>query len=347
MRTLASAFMIGFQVTIILTLVGVSEGMLGTMASRNEATGADIVVRAEDSSALSFGLNMDERYVGFVRQQDHVTQATGVLVHPISGFDSITGINLKEFEEMSGGLQFLEGGPFTEPDDLVIDRIFADQRHLHPGDTFDFGHQWRVTGVVEEGKLSRTFADITALQDIFAETGKVSMIYAKVDDEANIPAVIDTLKESMPNNPIYSMKEFTSLFTVSAVPYLEPFINVVIGIAVIGGFLIVFLAMYMAVLERTREIGILKALGASPGYIMGILLREATVLAILGTIMGIGMAYGTKFIMAAFVPNMPQEIVPHWYPIALVIALCGALLGAVYPGFKAARQDAIEALSYD
>lgn len=339
--------MIGFQVTIILTLVGVSVGMLGTMASRTAATGADIVVRAPDSSVLSFGLSMDERYVGLVTQQDHVVQATGVLVHPISGFDSITGIHLDEFDEMSGGLEFLEGEAFSEPDDMVVDRVFAEQRNLHPGDTFDFGHQWRVTGIVEEGKLSRTFADIEAVQSIFAESGKVSVIYVKVDDEANIPLVVENLKGLMEGFPIYPMQEFISLFTVNSVPYLEPFTNVVIGIAVIGGFLIVFLAMYMAVLERTREIGILKALGASPGYIMGILLREALVLGVLGTVMGIIMTYGTRFLMAAFVPNMPQEIVPGWYPIALLIALVGALLGAIYPGLKAARQDAIEALAYD
>ena len=64
--------------------------------------------------------------------------------------------------------------------------------------------------------------------------------------------------------------------------------------SVIVGFLVVLLTMYTAVLERTREIGILKALGASPGYVLGILMREAILLAVFGTIAGILMTYGTQ-----------------------------------------------------
>ncbi len=105
--------------------------------------------------------------------------------------------------------------------------------------------------------------------------------------------------------------------------------------------------MYTAVLERTREIGILKALGASPGYILGILLRETVLLAIAGTIAGILMSYGARWLMQMLVPMFTTSIVPGWWPYAGLIALIGSLIGALYPGFKAARQDPIEALAYD
>ena len=78
------------------------------------------------------------------------------------------------------------------------------------------------------------------------------------------------------------MDEFVSLISVDSIPILKRFTRVVIGLAVVVGFLVVFLSMYTAVLERTREIGILKALGASPGYIMTILLRETFLLAVVG-----------------------------------------------------------------
>lgn len=346
-RTLISALLIGGQVTVILTLVGVSRGTLEGMAARSKGTGADIVVRPPDSSVFGFGSNIPEGITGLVRGMEHVAQATGVLVHPIGGFDSITGIHLGEFTQMSGGLTYLEGGPFENSDDIVIDRVFAKQRNLHPGDTFDFGHLWHVTGVVEEGKLSRTFADITALQDIFAENGKITMVYVKLDDPANVQAVVAALGQRLKDYKIYPMEEFVSLFTVTGAPLLEGFTQVVIGVAALGGFLVVLQSMYMAVLERTREIGILKSMGASPGYILGILLREAAVLAIAGTVLGILMTYGTRALMAAFAPNFPQAIVPDWYPWAALIALGGSLIGAIYPGLKAARQDAIEALAYD
>jgi putative ABC transport system permease protein len=346
-RTLVGALGICLQVTMILTLVGLSRGVLGSMADRSKGSGADIIIKAPDSSALSFGLDMPEGMVKLVRQVPHVTLATGNLVHAISNLDSITGIHMDESNQMSGGFQYLEGGPFQKPDDLVVDRIFAKQRKLHPGSVFPYGHTWHITGVVEEGKLSRTFADIKAMQDIFGEENKVSIIYAKVDQKENIPGVIADLQQRFPENKIYSMEEFLTLFSASGVPLVEGFTQVVIAISAVVGFLGVFLAMYTAVLERTREIGILKAMGASPGYILDILLRETILLAIVGTIFGILATYGTKALMTKFAPNLPQALVPDWYWKAAVIAIIGALIGALYPGLKAARQDAIEALAYD
>jgi putative ABC transport system permease protein len=339
--------LIGAQVTMILTLVGVSRGVLGNMQRRAKGTGADIIIRPPDSNALSFSTNMNEGMVDLVRGVPHVQIATGALVHPISNFDSITGIHWDEFGKMSGGLVLLEGQRFVKQDEMVVDRVFAERKNLKPGTPFEFGHHWTVSGIVEEGKLSATFADIAALQDIFGETRKISMVYAKVDDPKNIAPVIAELKSKLEGYNIYSMDEFLSLFSVDRVPYVEPFTRVVVVIAAIVGFLVVFLSMYMAVLERTREIGIMKAMGASPGYILGILFRETIVLALAGTVLGIGMTYASRALMAVVAPNMPQLIVPDWYPWVTLIALGGSLIGAVYPGLKAARQDAIEALAYD
>ncbi|HLW75542.1 MAG TPA: ABC transporter permease, partial [Bryobacteraceae bacterium] len=195
---------------------------------------------------------------------------------------------------------------------------------------------------------SRMFTDIKTLQDIFAATGKVSVIWVTVDDKANVDAVEASLKDLLkPDYKIYSMEEMVSLLSADNVPLLKEFTVVVICIAVVVGFLVVFLSMYMAVLERTREVGILKALGASPGYIIDMLMRETVLLAAAGTIAGIAMSYGTRWLMTTFVPKMTTLIVKEWWPWAALIAIAGSLIGALYPGFKAARQDAIEALSYD
>jgi putative ABC transport system permease protein len=143
------------------------------------------------------------------------------------------------------------------------------------------------------------------------------------------------------------MEEFVSLISADNIPILKRFTNVVIGLGVVIGFLVVFLSMYTVVLERTREIGILKALGASPAYILGILLRETVLLSVAGSVVGILMTYGTRALMGVFVPTMTTDIVYAWWPYAALIALVGSLIGALYPGLKAARLDAIEALAYD
>ncbi len=349
-RTLLSAILIGVQVTIILTLVGVSHGMLDDMKIRSRGTGADILVRPPDSSIVGFSGNMPEEVVQAVRDVPHVTLATGTLVQPVGNIDSITGIHLDEFNQISGGLDYLEkmgDNPFQQPNDLIVDDVYARANKLQVGSTKEFGRPWRVTAIVESGKLSRMFADIKPLQSMFSESGKISMVLVKVDNAANIPAVMDALKAKLQDYKIFTVEEYVSLISSDSIPMLKEFTGVVIGVGVVGGFLVTFLSMYVVVLERTREVGILKALGASPGYILGILLRETVLLAIVGTIAGILMTFGTQQLMHTFVPTMTQQTVPGWWPWAALIALVGSLIGAIYPGLKAARLDPIEALSYD
>ena len=347
MRTLLSVVAIGVEVTLILTLVGVSRGVLADMANRSRGTGADILIRPPDSAGFTFSLTMPEKIVNKVREQPHVALATGTFVKYVDSFNSITGIHVDEFNAMSGGLKVKKGRMFQAPDEIVVDEVYAKQHHLSPGSPTELAHTWKVSGIVEEGKLSRTFGDITALQELFEARGLVSTIYVKLDDPAQTRAVIASLQNILPTYKVDSIEDFVSLFSTNSVPYIEAFTRVVIGIAVLIGFLVVCLSMYTAVLERTREIGILKALGASPAYIVGILMRETVLLALTGTVVGILMTYGTRSLMAIFAASMPQEIVPDWYLTVAAIALGGSIVGALYPGLRAARQDAIEALAYD
>jgi putative ABC transport system permease protein len=349
-RTLLGIVSIGVEVTMILTLVGLSHGITDDMALRNRGTGADIVVRPPNSNLFSLGgVGMSEKYVDLVRKQPHIAIATGTLVQSVGGvFNSIAGIHLDEFNALSGGFRYLSGGPFQGPHQLVVDQVEARADHLHVGSMIKLGKEWRVTGIVEEGKLSRMFADIKTLQDEYAQTDKVNFVWVKVDDPASVPTVVAELKETLPDFYVYTMEEMTSLLTPDNVPIVKGFTKVVIGIAVIVGFLVVFLSMYTAVLERTREIGVLKALGASPGYVLGILIRETVLLSIAGSLLGILMSYGSQVLITNFAPSfLTMEIVKDWWPISAAIALVGSLVGALYPGLKAAKQDAIEALSYD
>jgi putative ABC transport system permease protein len=138
------------------------------------------------------------------------------------------------------------------------------------------------------------------------------------------------------------------MYSVNNIAGLSEFMYVIMGIGVVIGFAVVCLSMYMAVLQRTREIGILKALGGSNGFILRIILAEAMVLGIGGTVLGILMSFGAWWLIRTFVPSsLPMMIVPLWWPIAGAITLVGAGLGALYPGLSAARHDPIEALAYE
>lgn len=335
---------------MMLTLVGVGEGMLRDQEARTRGVGADIIIRPPGSSAIGITPpNINERLVAWAKEQAHVVQATGVAIQPLGGVSTVHGVDYEALAKMSGGFTFLDGRPFRSGQEVIIDEYYAKEKKLKVGSTVKLlNRDWTVTGVFRGGKLTRMMLPKDVLQDLTATTGKVSVIYVKLDDPRLTREVIAQFKETLSDYPIYSMDELATQFSVNSVPELKTFIGVVMTLSVLFGFLVVFLAMYTAILERTREIGILKALGAGHAYVLGILIRETVLLAVIGSLIGIGMSYGTRWLIATFIPaSMTQAIVYEWWPIASAITLGGALLGVLYPAIKAARQDALESLSYD
>jgi putative ABC transport system permease protein len=232
---------------------------------------------------------------------------------------------------------------------MIVDEYYAQQKHLHIGDTVNMvNHDWKLVGIFESGKLARVCVKLKVLQELTGNPGHLSQIFIKVDDPKSAQAVVDQLRAKYKGYQIYTMEEFTSMLSISNVGMLKSFIGVVIGVAVVVGFIVVFMAMYTAVLERTREIGILKAVGGSSALILNILFRETLLLALLGSVVGIGLTYVSKWLMEDVVrASLVQETVYGWWPIATGIAIAGALLGAIVPGVKAVKQDVTEALSYE
>jgi putative ABC transport system permease protein len=348
-RTFLCVFAIALQVTMILTLVGVSEGTLSDAAQRTRRVGADIVIRPPNSSVLSFGGGFPAGLRNFVEKQPHVQSAAGILVQPLNGFgNSVNGVDLQTLNPVNGGFRVLKGRMFRKDNELVVDDYYARQHNVRVGDTIDLlNRHWNVSGIVQAGMLSRVVVPLVVLQDLTGNTGKLSVLYVKLDDPSNTATVIEALKSKLEDYPIYSMEDLMAAMTINNVPMLRPFINLVIGVGVMFGFLTVFQSLYTAILARTREIGILKALGASRSYIINVVLREAGSMAVAGSILGILLTYVTRLVISRLSTPLIQDIVPYWWPIAFGLALCGALLGALYPGLKAGKQDVIEAISFD
>ena len=105
--------------------------------------------------------------------------------------------------------------------------------------------------------------------------------------------------------------------------------------------------MYTAIIERTREIGILKAIGATRHYIIRNIVIEALIISTIGVFVGYLTAYIARHIIIKIFPLLTVEITLRWMLIAGALGIIGGVLGSLYPAFRAAKQDPIDALKYE
>ena len=183
-----------------------------------------------------------------------------------------------------------------------------------------------------------------------AAQGKASVFYVKLDDPANADAVVQEVKSVPGHGELFgTLHAGISLHDDrrAAIPGLSTFIRVVIGISVVIGFIVIFQAMYTAVMERTREIGILKSIGASKLYIVNVILRETVLLAIGGIVVGVLFSLAARAGIKYRLPTLPVVVTGGWILRSTLIAIVGAILGALYPAYKAAQKDPIDALAYE
>ncbi len=191
------------------------------------------------------------------------------------------------------------------------------------------------------------FVPITTLQDLVGARDKATIFLVKCTRPEHTDDVISEIKELLPNHPVRPLKEFMTLMNSTNIPGLQTFINAMIALAVSIGLLVIFLTMYTTVLERTRDIGVLKSLGASKVLIVRALLTETALLCLLGIAAGVGLSYLVRAGFIAIFPTLSILITLGWIIRAGLIALVGALFGASYPAWVASRKDAVQALSYD
>lgn len=352
-RSLISVVAVALEVTLILLIVGLSLGMVNDSKQRQAGIGADVVVMPPGSSYIVglTGAPMPIKIGEVLRKLPHVKVVAPVITQISTNgtLEVIAGIDLPSYEALSP-FHFIQGGPFQGPDDVLIDEVLAKAKHIKVGDKIEIlNHEFRVAGIVAPGKGARKFLQIGVLQDLNGSKDKASVFYLKLDDPANADTVVNEIKQvpGLERYVAYSMNYYLSMLTPSNYPGLATFLKVVIAISVTIGFIVIFQAMYTAVMERTREIGILKAMGASKLYIVNVILRETVMLAIGGIVLGILISLGARSGIAHKIPTLRVVVTGGWILKTTVIAIVGAVFGALYPAYRAAEKDPIEALAYE
>ena len=353
-RSIISILAVAIEVIMILSIVGIFMGMLNDTKQRTNGIGADLMMRPPNSSYMVgvSGAPMPIKFVDVLRKLPHV-----VLVSPVNQkistdrkIEILYGIDYESFDALKP-FKYVSGTKFQGPNDVIVDDLFASSvRGTKVGDTIEIlRHPFRISGIVERGKGGRKLIPIATMNAITDAEGKASLFYIKCDSPANDDVVMQEIRavHGFEGYPVETIDSWLDEMTPDKLPGFNIALDVVRSVAVVVGFLAIFQSMYTAGLERTREIGILKSMGASKLTIVDVILRETAVMALAGIVLGIAATFAVKLLMAHFFPTTNFEITGLWLLKAAGIAFVGALGGALYPAWIAARKDPIDALAYE
>ncbi len=352
-RSVITVSAVALEVTMILLVVALFYGLLNGSKESQLGVGADLLVQPPGAAALvgMSGAPISVKVGDVLRKVPHVTVAAPVIwAFSQKPLEIDYGIDLASYDALPPAFRYFSGGPFQGPGDVIVDDFFAGMNHKKVGDTIEvLNHPFRICGVVPHGKGGRKFLQLETMQDLIGAQGRTSVFYVKLDDPANIDEVTNAIKQrpGMEQYSVRSMAEYLSMMTPDNLPGFNLAIEIVIGVAIVVGFLVIFQSMYTAVMERTREIGILKSLGASKFYIVNVVLRETLLLAVVGIVAGVLISMATRRVIMLERPVMRLFWSNAWVLRATVIALLGSLGGALYPAVKAAQRDPIDALAYE
>jgi putative ABC transport system permease protein len=352
LRTFIGVMAVAVEVALVVLIVGLTSGLLQETAKRIQGIGADIMVQPPAASIfLGFsGSPMPVKIGSRLAELKYVQAVAPALLqfNSSGGVEVIYGIDPGSFAAVSGGFAFLKGDDMDGPDDMLVDDWQAKAKNIKVGDTYTMlNHDWRVVGIFEHGKGARIFVPITTLQELVGARDKASIFFLKCTRPEHTEDVIDQIRSVLPGYTIRPLKDLLSLMTSTNVPGLETFIHAMIALAVSIGLLVIFLTMYTTVIERTRDIGVLKSIGANRSFIVRALLTESAALCVFGIAAGVGLSYLVRAAFLAGFPTLSILITTEWILRAAGIALTGAILGASYPAWMASRKDPVEALSYD
>jgi putative ABC transport system permease protein len=358
-RSVISMLAVAIEVVMILSIVAVFMGMLNSQKQRTNGIGADLMLLPSNASLFNGvgGASMPVNDAIVLRRLPHVAVVSPAIQHfsTNGNVEILYGIDYPTFDALKP-FTFLSGGKFQGPNDAIIDDVLASTRNPATGKLYAVGdttkildHPFRISGIVEQGKGGRRLIPLETMADLTGADDKVSLFYIKCDSSANDDLVMQEIRSTrgFGNNTLMTVDSWLNQMTPDKLPGFNLALEVVTSIAVIIGFLVIFQSMYTAVLERTREIGILKSMGASKLAIVGVVLRETALLAAVGVVVGIAATFGLRALLAARFPTFAFEITVQWIGYGSLIAFAGSICGALYPAWIAARKDPIEALAYE
>ena len=351
-RTLVSVAGIALGVALVMLFTGLARGMSNDLQRRATNVRAELIFMRPGAIGLTaMTANLDTPYADHLKAIEGVEEALPVIRHFSQGskgigIEQIDGVNWDAYARMNGITMVAGQGP-QGLNEVVIDETKARSNNYKVGDVIKpLGNQdYRIVGIYSPESGARVKMSLEAMQQALEAPGKCTFIFVKLRDPIQLPIVALRINEKWPGNTIQPTAEVFTSFEKS-IPYLGVFLRVLVGLAAVVSSLVVMLAMYTTITERTREIGILKAMGASRGYIVGIIEKEAILISIIGLIAGFAVSLLAGYLIHK-VYGLVFEYSWTWAAVAAAIGIIGAILGALYPAWRASNLDPVSALAYD
>ncbi len=349
-RTLISVVGVALGVVLVVLFTGLARGMTQDMAKRATNWKAEIVFsRAGGMELSSSNMNVDTAYVAKLSEIEGVASVVpvGRYITPNSkgrfGVLQLDGVDWVPFAAMND-MTLTSGRAAVADDEVIMDeRQFRDDK-VTLGDTIELfgGHRYKVTGVFSPPSGSRIKMSLAAMQSALESPGKCTYILIKVRDGVDPLAVAANINTKLPGNKVNLTRELV-IDAQERIPGLNTFLRVLVGLGAFVSTIFVLLSMYTTITERRKEIGILKSLGASKGFIIKVIEGEAFLIGVFGVLLGFAASFLASWgITYRF--ELPFQFNSGWMISAVVIAVGGSLIGALYPAWRASVIDPVEVM---
>lgn len=351
-RTLVSVAGVALGVSLVMLFTGLARGMSNDLQRRATNVRAELIFMRPGAVQLTATTStLDTRYVERLKQIEGVEEALPVIRYFFQGsrgigLEQIDGVTWEAYARMNG-IEMVSGRGPQNLDEVVIDETKARNNNYRVGDLIKpFGtHDYRVVGIYSPESGARVKMSLEAMQKALESEGKCTFIFVKLRNPDELQQVAARINQELPGNTIQPTREVFTSFEKN-IPYLGVFLRVLVGLAAVVSSLVVMLAMYTTITERTREIGILKAMGASRGYIVGIIEKEAVLISVIGLAAGFALSLVAGYLIHKTY-GLVFEYSWTWALVAAAIGVVGGILGALYPAWRASNLDPVNALAYE